>query len=97
MTIDERLQRIERLFTIAFKRVLNVSETALLLGISESRVRHMANEGTLPYSKPNGRLYFDKEKLERWLLSNPTLSDSELETLAATRTATSRLSKRQTR
>ena len=42
MSIEERLERIERLFTLAFKKALNVTEVAMLLGVSESRVRHMA-------------------------------------------------------
>lgn len=92
MSIEERLERIERLFVLAYKKALNVADVALLLGISESRVRHMANDGTLPYSKPNGgKLYFDKEDIERYLLSNRQLSKSEIESIASTRIAASRI------
>lgn len=44
MTIEQRLERIERTVTLAFKKVLNVSDMALMLGVSESRVRHIASE-----------------------------------------------------
>lgn len=39
MGVEERLERIERLLLLGSKEVLNTSEIALLLGISESRVR----------------------------------------------------------
>ena len=41
MGVEERLERIERLLLLGSKEVLNTSEIALLLGISESRVRHL--------------------------------------------------------
>ncbi len=91
MDLDKRLERIERVFTLAFKKVLNVSDVALLLGISESRVRHMTNDGLLPYYKPNGKLYFDKDEIERYLLSNRQSSNVEIDSIAATRIAVSRI------
>lgn len=91
MSIEERLERIERLFTLAFKKALNVTEVAMLLGVSESRVRHMANDGTLPYSKPNGKLYFDKDDIERYLLAGRQPSKAEIKSLATTRLAVNRI------
>lgn len=91
MRIDQRLERLERLFTLAVKKALNVADVAMLLDVSESRVRHMASDGTLPYSKTNGRLYFDKDDIERYLLSGRQMSKAEAESIAATRIATSRL------
>lgn len=91
MSIEERLERIERLFTLAFKKALNVADVALLLGVSESRVRHMAREGCLPYSKPNGKLYFDKEDIERYLLADRQPSKAEIKSLATTRLAVNRI------
>lgn len=91
MSIEERLERIERLFILSFKKALNVGDVALLLGVSESRVRHMANDGTLPYSKPNGKLYFDKDDIEQYLLADRQPSKSEIESLATTRIAIDRL------
>lgn len=91
MSIEERLERIERLFTLAFKKALNVADVAMLLGVSESRVRHMANDGTLPYSKPNGKLYFDKDDIERYLLAGRQPSKAEIKSLATTRLAVNRI------
>jgi hypothetical protein len=91
MELDKRLERIERLFIISFKKALNVADVALLLGVSESRVRHMTNEGILPYSKPNGKLYFNKDDIERYLLADRQPSKAEIESMAATRIAASRI------
>lgn len=91
MNIEQRLERIERAFLIAFKKALNVADVALLLEVSESRVRHMASEGTLPSSKNNGKLYFDKDDIEHYLLAGRRPSNAEINTLAATRIATNRI------
>ena len=91
MNLKEQLERMEKLLLLAFKKVLNVSEVALLLGVSESRVRHMTSEGILPYSKPNGKLYFDKADIERYMLSNRQASNSEINSLAATKIAKTRI------
>ena len=47
MGVEERLERIERLLLLGSKEVLNTSEIALLLGISESRVRHLTLFGCM--------------------------------------------------
>lgn len=91
MRLDKRLERIERACTLACKQVLNVADAALLLGVSESRVRHMAREGILAYSKPNGKLYFNKKDIESYLLSNRSASKAEIDSLAATKIAASRI------
>lgn len=91
MTIEQRLERIERTVTLAFKKVLNVSDMALMLGVSESRVRHIASERQLPYYKTNGRIYFDREEVERHLKSNRYPSQQEIDSKAATRIAVGRI------
>lgn len=91
MNIEERLERIERMVAIGFKKVLNVTDVALLLGISESRVRHMAADKELPHYKPNGRLYFNKEEIEAYLLRNRRPSKEEIDSIASTRLALNRI------
>jgi hypothetical protein len=46
--------------------------------------------GIVPFSKPveNGRLYFDKERLDEWLLSNASPGDHERKIAAETYTNT---------
>jgi hypothetical protein len=38
----------------------------------------MTSAGKLPYSKPNGKsIFFEREKLEAWMLSNATRNRAE--------------------
>jgi excisionase family DNA binding protein len=53
------------------KRVLNFEEGCAYLGYKKSYVYKLISAGKLPYSKPNGKkIYFDRLKLEEWMLSN---------------------------
>lgn len=60
------------------KRVLSLEEGCAYLGYKKSYVYKLISAGKLPYSKPNGKkIYFDREKLEDWMLSNPHDADIE--------------------
>lgn len=87
--LEERLERIERMVVLASKDVLDVSECAMLLNRSESRIRHMVSERLLPYYKAGGRTLFRKSEIEAHLLKRenrvPTME--EIESRAATRVA----------
>lgn len=79
LQIQESLDRIERLLT-ANKRVLTFDEACDLTGISRSFMYKLTASRKIPYCKPNGKLiFFEKEKLEDWLLQNQKKSQSELE------------------
>lgn len=57
------------------KRVLSFEEGCEYLGYRKSYVYKLISSGVLPYSKPNGkRIYFDRELLEEWMLSNANCS-----------------------
>lgn len=72
--LDERLERIESLL-LAKKNVLTLEEACDYVGISRSYLYKLTSTGTIPHSKPNGKLiYFEREEFERWLLQNKTFS-----------------------
>ena len=83
-SIEERLARIERLILIGTKNALNTAEAALMLGITESRVRHLVCEKSIPHYKQNGHTYFDKREVERWLLKRRVPTAEETASEAAT-------------
>lgn len=91
MSIEERLERLERLMVVGFKKVLSVADLALYLGLSESRVRHMATDQEIPSYKQNGKLYFDKDEIESHLLSNRRPSLAEINSKAVTTLAVKRI------
>jgi excisionase family DNA binding protein len=67
------------------KKVLTLTEACDYLGLKKSYVYKLTSAGILPHSKPNGKtIYFDRGKLEDWMLSNPSSSLSDRRVLAST-------------
>ena len=91
MGTEERLERIEKLILISSKNVLSVREAALMLDISDSRVRHLISEKALPHYKQGKKLYLKKSEMESWMLSKRFASKSEIESKASTYVAISKL------
>jgi excisionase family DNA binding protein len=48
------------------QRYLSVRETAVYLGVSESAVRKWVRLDSIPASRFNGSIRFDKQKLDNW-------------------------------
>ena len=66
-------------------RVLTFEQGCEYLGYKKSYVYKMTMAGILPFSKPNGKkIFFEREKLENWMLSNPNSGRSEKQINAAT-------------
>lgn len=62
------------------KDVFNVKETARYLEISESHLYKLTSTGVIPYYKPNGkRIYFNRQELDTWLLSNKHFSEADID------------------
>ncbi|MDU1905059.1 MAG: helix-turn-helix domain-containing protein [Dysgonomonas sp.] len=79
LKLDERLERIERLL-LNNKKVLNFEETCEYTGLSRSYLYKLTAAALIPHSKPNGKvLYFDKDKLDSWLLENHVKTRQEIE------------------
>ena len=79
LLVLERLDRLEKLLT-AHKEVLTFEETCNYTGISRSYLYKLTSSGNIPHSKPNGKLiFFEKRKLNRWLLQKSRKSNSEIE------------------
>jgi len=66
-------------------KVLTFEQGCQYLGYKKSYVYKLTSAGILPYSKPNGKsIFFDREKLEAWMLSNAKSSSAEKQILAST-------------
>ena len=66
-------------------RVLTFEQGCQYLGYAKSYVYKLTSAGILPYSKPNGKsIFFDREKLEEWMLTNANSSLAEKQIQAAT-------------
>lgn len=89
--LKQIISEIRRSIIVMMKKVWSVSDLALVLDISESRVRHMAADKVIPTYKQNGSLYFKREEIEAWQTAHRTASADELNSQAATYCATRRL------
>lgn len=82
LKIMEQLERIEKLVR-AGKNVLSLEEASEYTGISRSYLYKLTAKGEIPFSKPRGKMiYFSKEKLDEWLLSNQSKSSKEIKSEA---------------
>jgi len=76
------LEKIDHLDEAALvkKRVFNVSNLQMYTGWSLSKIYKLTSARLIPFSKPtNGSLFFEREKIEEWLLQNPSYGEAELE------------------
>ena len=65
------------------KRVLTFNEALQYTGFSRSYMYKLTHWGRIPFYKPGGKLiYFDRNELEAWLLTNRAMPQSEVETKA---------------
>jgi excisionase family DNA binding protein len=70
-------------------RVLTLNQACEYLGYKKSYVYKLTSSGILPFSKPNKKsIFFEREKLETWMLSNANSSLAEKQVLAATHVTT---------
>jgi excisionase family DNA binding protein len=61
------------------KKILNLEEASLFLGISKSDLYKRTSTNGIPFHKPSGKLiYFLREDLENWMLSNRIESNDEI-------------------
>jgi len=66
-------------------KVLTFEQGCQYLGYAKSYVYKLTSAGILPFSKPNNKsIFFEREKLEAWMLSNAKTSLAEKQIEAAT-------------
>jgi len=66
------------------KRILTFNEGCQYLGYKKSYVYKMTMQNILPFSKPKRKIFFDREKLDQWMLGNANKSLTERQCEAAT-------------
>jgi DNA binding domain, excisionase family len=66
--------------TISEKSVLTFSEAANYAGFSKSTLYKLTSGRKIPHYKPSGKMvFFEREELDRWLLSNRVTPKEEVE------------------
>lgn len=80
--VIRKLDEIFQMIRISSKDVLDTGECALYLGISPSRLRHLASDKEIPYYKRGGKLYFSKSEIDSWKLSERVPTNEEVQQIA---------------
>ncbi len=76
------LEKIDHLDEAALvkKKVFNVTNLQMYTGWSLSKIYKLTSARLIPFSKPtNGSLFFEREKIEEWLLQNPSYTEDDIE------------------
>lgn len=67
------------------KNIFNIKDLALYTGWSKSYIYKKTSDGTLKFSKPLGKtIFFSKEWVDTFLLSNTSTTKQEQEITAST-------------
>lgn len=80
---DEQLKSVARVVAdrvaLNTKEVLNFDEACTYAGLSKSAMYKQTMQGNVPHYKPTGKcVYFNRQELENWLLSNRCATNAEL-------------------
>lgn len=51
----------------ADKTILNVSEVAKFIGVSQTTIYDMVKKGEIPHTRVRSRIIFHKDVIEEWL------------------------------
>ena len=81
--IEERLTRIESLL-LSNKKVLTFDEVVAYTGFKPSYLYKLTSTFSIPHSKPGGgKLFFDKNEIDEWLLANKCKTRAEIDKAAS--------------
>lgn len=76
------------------KNVLTLDEAVQYTGLAKQTIKNMMSQGRIPFSKPCKKVFFERVKLERWLLGNPVKTNEEIEQLAVNKIHSNKSKKR---
>lgn len=66
-------------------KVLTLEQASQYLGYKKSYMYKLTSAGIIPFSKPNRKkIFFERERLEQWMLSNSSTSIIDKQIHAAT-------------
>lgn len=67
----EFLQNAENILNMGIrKRLFDINEISVYLGLSVSAVRKWVRIGRIPFVKLGGKIMFDIQKIDKWILKS---------------------------
>lgn len=88
-TIIELLERIERA-TLTNKPILTVANLTAYTGYSKDTIHRLTSKRLIPHYKREGRLFFKRDEIDRWLLADKVKTQEEIAQEAETYCATNK-------
>lgn len=82
MTIEERLDRIERYVMLGTTNVYNTEQAALYLGVTPDRVRALCRQQAITHYKAGGKITIRREDIDKYRCQTKVKSRAEIETEA---------------
>ena len=82
--IGKQLDRIEKA-AVLNKSVLAISEVALLTGYTVKYMRLLIAQHDIPYYRRGNRIYFNRDEVENWMMSQRIPSNEEIKQEASRR------------
>lgn len=86
MTDIQLLSEIKTLlsqYSFTGKETLTVKEASIFSGYSESKLyRLRAEKKVLSFNPEEGKIFFDKSSLEKYMRQNPQATDEDMEVVA---------------
>lgn len=77
--IEALAESVARKVICATKEVLTFDEALRYTGLKKGCLYKLTSSRVIPHSKPNGKMvYFRREDLDQWLMSNPVATNAEL-------------------
>ncbi len=106
-TTEELSALIDERFRLAFKhyspqldtppatrKTMSLAEFCEYAGLSKQTAYKLTSAQKVPHSKRGKRLYFDREKVDAWLLENQVATQAEIQERANTQLSKNRIRRR---
>lgn len=77
-----KLERLERLTLLSAKSILTIDDASELTGLSKARLYTLCSKNQIPHYK-QGKTYFKRDELEKWLTANRVPTTQEIESKAS--------------
>lgn len=82
--LKKELEELKKISLIGVKTALNMSDIALLTGLSKSHIYKLTCAKKIPHYKSDGGklTFFEKSEIEKWMLKNRVKTTDEIESEA---------------
>lgn len=74
----EYLARIEKSL-LGIKDILNLEEASIYCNISKAYMYRLTSTNQIPFSKSRKFIFFERKRLDQWLIENPQKTKKEIE------------------